>query len=127
MEKKYLIDSDILIDYLRGFPPSKDFLIDFKNKFFLFISVINIIEIYSGKDLKSPHKKKLIDSFLNEFEIIELDEKIAKKAGEIRRRYQMPFADAIISASAIENSCTLVTRNVKHFSKVKELKIFVPY
>ena len=73
--KRYLIDSDILIDYLRGFSDSRDFLFDLKRKGILIISTINIVEIYSGKEIKNRKKKEIIDRFLSEFEIISLEEK----------------------------------------------------
>jgi len=124
--KRYLIDSDILIDYLRGFSDSRDFLFDLKRKGILIISTINIVEIYSGKEIKNRKKKEIIDRFLSEFEIISLEENLAKEAGRIRMTYQIPFADAIIAASAIKSKSFLATRNIKHFSKVKNLKIISP-
>lgn len=124
--KKYLIDSDVIIDYLRGVPTTRDFLLELKKKGILIISTVNIVEIYSGKSLKSVKKKKAIDSFLNEFKIIALDENLAKMSGKIRMEYQTPFADAIIAASAIELKAVLTTRNVKHFSKIKGLRLLSP-
>ncbi len=55
MEKvgNYLIDSDILIDYLRGIQESQGFLSELRVQNNLWISAINIMEIYSGKDIKN--------------------------------------------------------------------------
>ena len=61
--KEYLIDSDILIDYLRGIKKAYNFLLKENFKGRLWISVINVMEIYSGKDTKSPKKKKSLMSF----------------------------------------------------------------
>jgi predicted nucleic acid-binding protein len=124
--KKYLVDSDVLIDYLRGFPKIRNFLFKLREEGFLVISVINVVEIYSGKEIEDSRKRKIIDGFLSEFEIIPLEENLAKRAGIIRMRYQIPFADAIVAATAIENRSILVTRNVKHFSKIKGLKLLSP-
>ena len=49
--KRYLINSDILIDYLRGLSSTRDFLFDRRKQGILMISVINVVEIYSGKDI----------------------------------------------------------------------------
>lgn len=125
MEKvrKFLVDSDILIDYLRGLSKTRDFLFKLRKEGKLLISVINIVEIYSGKEIKDSTKRKIIEHFLNEFEIIPLNENLAKYAGILRLNYQLPFADAIVAASAIQTGSNLVTKNTKHFSKIKNLKI----
>jgi len=125
--KEYLIDSDILIDYLRGVKKAYNFLLreNFKGK--LWISVINVMEIYSGKDTKSPKKEKIINEFLNSFKIILINKEIAIKAGKIRREYQKPFADVIIAASALVYNLLLITRNKKHFVGIKNLKVISPY
>jgi|GEM_PF-4379371 len=53
-----------------------------------------------------------------------LNEKnILKMSGKIRMERQTLFADAIIAASAIKSRSVLVTRNNRHFSKVKGLKL----
>lgn len=126
MEIKYLIDSDILIDYLRGFSDTRDFLFSLKKKGILIISAVNVVEIYSGKEIENSKKKNIIDCFINEFEIIPLEKDLAEEAGIIRMKYQIPFADAIVAATAIDSHSILATRNIKHFSKIKNLKIISP-
>ena len=125
--KEYLIDSDVLIEYLRGIKKAYNFLLkeNFKGK--LWISVINVMEIYSGRDTKSPKKERIINEFLNSFKIIPINKEIAIKAGKIRRDYQKPFADAIVAASALAYNLFLVTRNKKHFAKIENLKVISPY
>ena len=57
----------------------------------------------------------------------DFDKERAVLAGEIRRDYGIPFADAIIAAIAISSGeCTLVTYNERHFRKIKELNLLVP-
>ncbi|MDI6883089.1 MAG: type II toxin-antitoxin system VapC family toxin [Patescibacteria group bacterium] len=124
--KRYFVDSDILIDYLRGRPKTRDFLFKLRKKGVLIISVINLVEIYSGREIKEPEKKRIIKQFLSEFEIITLEENSAQEAGEIRRKYQLPFADSIIAAIALRTQSILVSRNIRHYSKIKNLKLLVP-
>jgi len=125
MEKirKFLVDSDILIDFLRGLNKTRGFLFKLRKEGELLISVINVVEIYSGKEIKNTKKRKIIDQFLNGFKIIPLDENLGKLAGEIRLNYYLPFADAIVAATAIYTGSVLATRNIKHFSKIKNLKL----
>ena len=125
--KGLCLDSDVLIDYLRGTINARDFLLENAGKTPLFISVVGIVEIYSGKDTKISEKKEIIEVFLANFRIIILTQGIAKRAGELRRDHQKPFADMIVAASAMEYGMPLVTRNIKHFRTIRGLKVLRPY
>jgi len=122
--KKYLVDSDILIDYLRGDIKTRDFLFKLQGQGILMISVVNIVEIFSGQDIKDEKKKKIIEDFLNEFRIIILDENLAKHAGIVRMKYNLPFADSMIATTALDNDAVLVTRNIKHFSNIDGIELY---
>jgi len=124
---KYLIDTDILIDILRGVRGSKEFILDLWNEGELCVTLINIMEIMSGKETRVREKREKIMEFLNEFTVLDFDKERAVLAGGIRRDYSIPFADAIIAAIAISlGECTLVTYNERHFRKIKELNLLVP-
>jgi predicted nucleic acid-binding protein len=123
---KYFIDSDILIDVLEGVNGSKEFLFDLWSKGVLYTTLINVVEIMSGKETKDKRIKEKIMDFLNEFVIIGFELDSAVKAGEIRRDYNIPFADAIIASIAISKECLLVTYNAKHFKDIEKLKMMIP-
>ena len=123
----YCIDSDVLIDYLRGVEDAREFLTKASKVKLLLISVVSVVEIFSGKETRDIEKRDRIENFLENFEIIELDARIAKYAGELRREHQKPFADMIIAATAIISGIVLVTRNVKHFQGIKNLEVHRPY
>ena len=129
MEKmrSYCIDSDIIIDYLRGIPKARDFLVEAGDQTTLFISVVTVMEVYAGKDTRDTTKRDLIDAFLDGFHIVELPRSLAQHAGVLRREYGRPFADMVIAATAIEYSLILVTRNIRHFRGIKSLEIRQPY
>jgi predicted nucleic acid-binding protein len=125
--KGYCIDSDILIDYLRGTQSAREFLLDASKTMPLYISAINITEVYSGKETKIPTKKERVKKFLENFMVIDVDATIAEKAGELRRDHQQPFADMLIAATALEHELILITRNAKHFHGIRDLKQKTPY
>jgi predicted nucleic acid-binding protein len=85
MEIKFLVDSDILIDVLKGINGSKEFLFDLWSKGVLYTTLINIAEIMSGKETKDKRTQEKIMDFLNELVILGFDFGTAVKAGEIRR------------------------------------------
>ena len=121
----YLVDSDVIIDLLRGVKGSKEFLLKlFESR--AFISVLTVAEIMSGKETKQISKREHILKFLKNFEIISVDYEVAVLAGEIRRDYSIPMADSIIAASALKNSLAIVTYNTKHFEKIPDLEVVKP-
>ena len=122
----FLIDSDTLINVLKGVSGSKEFLFDLWSKGVLYTTLINIAEILSGKETKDKRTKEKIMDFLNEFVILGFDFGGAVKAGEIRRDYNIPFADAVIASIAVSNECPLVTYNEKHFKGIKNLNVLIP-
>lgn len=121
----YLVDTDVIIDILRGVKGSKEFLLDISNEG-IFLSVISMAEIFSGKETRDPIKHEKILRFLSHFEVVPLTQEIAILGGAIRRDYQIGLADALIAATAIHNGLTVVTHNTKHFEKVEGLKILKP-
>ena len=125
--KQILVDTDVVIDYLRGLDLSRSFFKSEKKKSVLYLSVITLGEIYSGTDTRDPFKVRLIEEFLLNFEIALITPQIAKIAGELRRDFARPFADMLIAATAVEYSFVIVTRNIKHFKELPNLEIFRPY
>jgi tRNA(fMet)-specific endonuclease VapC len=123
----YCVDSDILIDYLRGLEAARTFLLEASQEAALYISIVSVIELYAGRETKTAHKRKRVDEFLSNFEVLDLTFPIAQRAGTFRRDYQQPFADMIVAATASEHGFPLVTRNTKHFHGIKALKLVEPY
>ncbi|MBI4137703.1 MAG: type II toxin-antitoxin system VapC family toxin [Candidatus Sungbacteria bacterium] len=122
-----LVDSDILIDYLRGRQNAREFLVSVGARYRLFISVVSIAETYAGRETRDPEKKDQLQAFLDNFHVIDFDRALAKKAGELRRDYGGPFADMIIAASALAHNLILATRNLKHYRGIGGLRVFAPY
>ena len=125
--KRLCVDSDILIDYLRGIQVARDFFISQAGSFNFFISVVSIAEIYSGKETKNRSKLRQIEQFLKNFSVLPIAPDIAQLAGQIRRDLNKPFADALVAASVLSNDMILATRNIKHFKDIKNLQIITPY
>jgi predicted nucleic acid-binding protein len=121
----YLVDTDIIIDVLRGFEGSKEFLLKIAQEG-IAISTITVAEVISGKESRDTVTREKILRFLRNFEIVPLTMEISVVAGEIRRDYRIGIADAVIAATALNYGMTVVTGNVKHFERVKGLKLLKP-
>ena len=128
-KESFVIDTDIIIDLLRGFQKSKEFFKGIENgKYDSCFSTITEVELFSGKSCSSLEEQTLINNLLSLARRIDLDKDIARKAGELRRKYDIPIGDSIIAATAIvAGSKTIATKNIKHYRNIKEVKIKQPY
>ena len=124
--EKILIDSDVIIDFLRGH--NERIRVIFERiedkKIIPCVTLINIVELYSGGDIAEKNKIDILEELLSHFEIIDLTVDISKKASILRRKYNLGLADALITASCIKENIKLVTFNQKHFSKVKAINFY---
>jgi len=125
---KYLLDTTVIIDYLRG----KDKIVKLIRKLFFFFFLlgccpINIIEVYAGMKEK---EREVTEEFIDSLENYELTKEIAKQAGEDKKKYQregisLSLPDVAIAGIAVANDLILLTDNQKHYPMPK-LKIYLP-
>lgn len=59
--------------------------------------------------------------------IYSLDDTIADKTIELKRKLNIKLADAIIAATAILNNLKLLTRNVDDFKMIDEIEVINPF
>lgn len=124
----FIIDTDILVDHLRGYCKAKDFLEKFEiNGLQGNISIISVIEWFAGKRIANQNDVDKIVKLLDMFNQIDVNFSITKKSGEIVRIYNCSIPDAVIAASAKTLNLKIVTRNKKHYEMIKEVEIKIPY
>ncbi len=120
-----LLDTDILIDYLRNRPEAVTYLDSLDED--LEISVITAAELYAG--VREGAERAKLDTFLLAFVVIPLDSAIAVRGGLLRRDYGkshgMGLADALIAATALVRQVQLVSLNRKHFPMLPDIR--TPY
>jgi predicted nucleic acid-binding protein len=123
---KLVIDTSVLIDYLRGGSKWEELLSKFEKNDELYLPTIVIFELFSGGSTSNPENSKKITDFLKYFQKIDLTERIAKRAGVLFRdvNKNLGAPDYIIAASALELNATLVTLNKKHFEQITNLSLY---
>jgi predicted nucleic acid-binding protein len=125
MPERLLIDTDVLIDYLRGQPQAVHYLETLTE--YLLISSITIAELYGG--VREGKERKALDEFVRVFEVVPVNDEIALQGGLYRRDYfkshNVGLADAIIAATSEMKNAYLVTLNQKHFPML--INVIVPY
>lgn len=120
-----LIDTDVMIDYLSDRPEAVSYLENLTEP--LLISAVTIAELYAG--VRDGQERTALDSFIQAFEIVAVEEEIAVRGGLYRRDYSKSYntglADALIAATAEVRNAKLVTLNKKHFPMLAD--VIVPY
>lgn len=120
--KKYLVDTSILIDHLRGKSEATEFL----KQDNLVISAVTGAELFQGA--RNKKEQELIQKLVNQFEISWFTPSISKLALELLKQYFLKFSlgflDALIAATALNKDLILVTGNLKHFRSINNLKLY---
>ena len=108
---KALIDTNVLIDFLAGHEPARQ---EIQRHARPAISIVTWMEILVGI---RPNEASKVRQWLNTFERIGVDERVAGRAVEIRRERRIRLPDAIIWASAQVHGMVLVSRNYRDFPR----------
>ena len=122
----YLIDSNVVIGYLdRTLPPKGmeivTLIIDETPK----ISVITKIEVLRYNT--SVDGYKVINDFIIECKVLQLDDSVVEKTIEICKSHKIKLPDAVIAATALVNDLALITRNISDFKNIKDLELLDPW
>lgn len=86
------------------------------------VSFITYIEFLGYKDATRE-----TDDFMALATVLEINKEIIQVCINIRKSKVIKLPDAIIAATAIAGSCTLVTRNISDFKNNPGLKIINPW
>ncbi len=124
---KYLLDSDVIIEWLRRDETIVAWLEEHDAAGdFLACTPVSIAEIYAGL---RPSEEFIIGDILSVLHCVEIDERIGRKAGHYRHTFGpshgVEIADALIGATAHVNGLTLCSRNLRHYPMrdVKKLRL----
>ena len=127
---KYLLDTNICIYLIKNKPKKLLTKIHKTPLSEIAVSSITIAEMEYGiaKSTKPTESRIALMKFLLPFEIIDFTEEAAPHYGSIRCDLQKkgtPIGnmDLLIASIALAHGLTLVTNNVKEFSRIDNLKI----
>ncbi len=120
-----LVDTDILIDYLRGHPEAGSFLESRIDE--VSISAVSVAELYQG--VREGRERTLLARMVSALTVLPLTTDIAERAGLFRRDYRATtgggLADCVIAATAARHGLELATLNGKHFRMLE--RVLTPY
>lgn len=122
MESPILLDTDVLVDFLRGHSKAVALVNTYLDR--IILSAIVVAELYAG--VKDKEEQTALDSFVSLFRIVPVGSKIAKAGGLYKRDYGkshgIGLADAILAATAEAENAAFKTLNTKHYPMLKGLK-----
>jgi len=125
MSTEYLVDTNILIYHTKGSQVTEDFISKLLMEGAFNISILTKIEFLGWNRHPSEGFEKC-RRLIEPANIYHVDDDIANKAIELRRKINIKFADAVIAATALLNNLKLATRNVDDFKAVVGLELFNP-
>ena len=128
--KRCTLDTNIITAFLKNdlrvVQRVSDYLELFEK---LTINIISYYEILRGlKDLGNEEKLKRFEAFIQENELVSIRKDTVEKAAEIYAHLKkegnlIEDADILMASTAIVEDLVLITNNIKHFKRVKGLRI----
>lgn len=122
MDRPVLVDTDVMVDFLRGHPKAIACVSDCSAR--IALSTIVVAELYAG--VKGKDEMQTLDNLVSLFRIVPVSREIARAGGIYRQTYArshgVGLADAIIAAAAESLHAELRTLNTKHFPMFKNLR-----
>ena len=122
MTKPVLIDTDVMVDFLRGYP--KAVALVRKQSTRIILSSIVAAELYAG--VKDDEELRALDDLISLFRVIPVSHELARLGGLLKKDYAkshgVGLADAIVAATADTEHTDLKTLNVKHYPMINGLK-----
>lgn len=124
-----LVDTDVLIWHMRGYPQATRRLDELGA---LTLSAISWLEVLQGIRNKAElvAVKKMLQN--RAATLLPVSEAITQRAIELMESltlsHGLQMSDALIAATALDHGLSVLTANVKHFGAVSGLKVeaFVP-
>lgn len=128
---KYLIDTDWVIEYLKGDRPTVETITRLAADG-IAVSLITYGEIYEGillgRDSKR-HEQGFLAFLRTPIVVSSPNKSIMKRFGQLRGELRQSGQligdfDLLIAATALYYGLTLLTHNIRHFSRIPDLALY---
>ena len=121
MSRSVLIDTDVMVDFLRGNPEAVAMMQSYSNR--IILSSIVVAELYAG--VRDDNELSALDRLISLFRVIPVSPALARAGGLYKKHYAkshgVGLADAIIAATVDAENAELKTLNAKHYPMFKGL------
>ena len=122
MAGMWLLDTDVMVDFLRGHPKAVAMVKGNLDR--ITLSTIVVAELYAG--VRDGEEKRTLDRLVSDLETLPVSTEIAQQGGLYKRDFSHPhgvgLADAIIAATAEIRNAQLKTLNTRHYPMFENLQ-----
>lgn len=129
MMDKRVIDSSVLIDYLRGRAPAVEYLEPLRKAGALITHVAVAAEVLVG--VRNSREQADLTRLLDEFRTIGITQNDSLASIDLLTKHRLAsgvgWLDCLIAASCLRLGLPIVTLNTKHFAVLEGLKVVRPY
>ncbi len=126
MAQKFLVDTDVFVDFLLGEQKAKEIFDQLPEGTFHY-SPLTKLELLSAAACSDSTVKSATLGLLSIGKPVELDDHLILAAAEIKREHGLSISDSIVAVSALQLKAQLVTKNIGSFKKIKEILLMKPY
>jgi predicted nucleic acid-binding protein len=120
-----MLDTCILIDYLRGEPSVYDLFVNDEN-IMLSMSTITMMELIIGA--LNKREVSYIQKAFKKINIVHIDDDISKIAEnliiEYSKSHNLQIDDALIAATSIKMNAVLITYNISDFRYIPNVQLY---
>ena len=130
MENRLIVvDTDVIIDFFQGISPAADVLSELIPLEKAAMTAISVFELYAG--VEGAKRLKQIETLVQEITVLPLNTVEAAIAGRIYTQLKsrgklVGTHDILIAAICVANDLPLYTKNVAHFSEIKDIRLLSP-
>ncbi|MEM2936444.1 MAG: type II toxin-antitoxin system VapC family toxin [Candidatus Bathyarchaeia archaeon] len=131
--KSICVDTDILVDYLRGREPGKTTFDNWRKKAEIYITSVTMFELLLGAHLSSKRQERVneVQSLLDQCGLLLFDrdsaEKAAEKGAELRLKgHTIDIRDLLNASICLSRKMPILTKNKAHYERVNGLTISTP-
>jgi hypothetical protein len=123
---KYLLDTGLVLRHLRGQRRSVQFLRSLGALGRLSVATVTRLEVHAGMQ---PEERLATQKLLSGVATYDMDRETADRAGDLIAASRsagetLSVPDAIIAATAVQHSLSLVTLNKAHFAHLSGLSLY---
>jgi len=127
------VDTDVIVDYLRGREPGKSAFASWRKKAEVFITSITTFELLLGANLSLKREERTIgvESLLNQHDILAFGRDSAKEAAEKGAELRAEGAvvgirDLLNASTCLSRKIPILTKNKAHYERITELTVLTP-
>jgi predicted nucleic acid-binding protein len=124
-----VVDTDVIIDFFRDISPAANVFAELISLEKAAMTAISVFELYAG--IEGAKRLRQIETLVQELIILPLNTLEAAMAGRIYTQLKsrgklVGTHDILIAAICLANDLPLYTKNIAHFSEIKDIRLLSP-